>query len=82
MVGKPVWQTMLQYNLQLYKDSKTAEVFAQTGKLWEFYCPFGNNPTMLHRKPDKRNRPNVPSDTYLGHCPLIAIAEIWQAAHN
>ncbi len=54
----------------------TADVFAITGTVWEFYCPFGGDPRLLGRKPWTRF--NAPCPAYLGHNPLLALARIWE----
>jgi glycogen debranching enzyme len=54
----------------------SAVQFERTGTVWEFYHPHGGDPEMLERKPHTPyNRPCV---DYLGHNPLIAMAQIYQ----
>lgn len=52
----------------------TAEQFARTRTLWEFYHPMKGEPETLRRKPAK----NVPNQDYLGHNPLFALVELWR----
>jgi len=54
----------------------SADVFATTGTVWEFYHPFGGHPTTLRRKPQTAQ--NTPCPDYLGHNPLFALARIWE----
>lgn len=56
----------------------TAAVYANTGTLWEFYHPFGGDPTELQRKPYTAF--NQPCRDYMGHNPLIAMAALWAEA--
>jgi glycogen debranching enzyme len=53
----------------------TAEQFARTGVIWEFYHPHGGAPEMLARKPDTEW--NAPFQDYLGHNPLLAMARMY-----
>jgi putative isomerase len=53
----------------------TAKQFAKTGTIWEFYHPFGETPDKVARKPHTPY--NVPCRDYLGHNPLIAMAQLW-----
>ncbi len=55
----------------------TARVFERTGTVWEYYRPFGGEPTDLRRKPQTPY--NQPSRDYLGHNPLLALARMWEA---
>ncbi len=55
----------------------TLRQFERTGKIWEFYDPFGGPAETLERKPE--NAPGFgPSPDYLGHNPLLAMARLWQ----
>lgn len=56
----------------------TAEQFARTGTIWEFYHPFKGEQTALQRKPERAY--NTPCRDYLGHNPLIAMALLWEKA--
>ena len=53
---------------------ETAQQFARTGTLWEFYHPLGGEPETLKRKPAK----NVPNRDYVGHNPLFAMVDLWR----
>lgn len=53
----------------------TAEKFAETGTLWEFYHPHGGEQTELRRK----HYYNQPCQEYMGHNPLIAMAALWSS---
>jgi putative isomerase len=53
----------------------SAKQFEATGTIWEFYHPFGGNPSDLKRKPQTKF--NIPCKEYLGHNPLIAMAEMY-----
>jgi putative isomerase len=53
----------------------SARQFEKTGTIWEFYHPFGGNPSDVKRKP-QTNR-NMPCTEYLGHNPLIAMAVMY-----
>jgi glycogen debranching enzyme len=55
---------------------QTADQFARTGTVWEFYHPQGDAPALLHRKPHTDH--DSPCPDYLGHNPLIAMARMWQ----
>ena len=55
----------------------SAQQFARTGKIWEFYHPFGDDPQTVQRKPDTPH--NAPFPDYLGHNPLIAMARLFEA---
>lgn len=55
----------------------TAVQFAKTGKIWEFYHPYGGNPADLARKPHTKQ--NQPWPDYLGHNPLLAMARLYDA---
>ena len=52
-----------------------AEVFERTGTIWEFYGPDGEDPLVLHRKPDSVL--DEPCPDYLGHNPLFAMAALF-----
>ena len=52
-----------------------AAVFEQTGTVWEFYSPDGEDPRTLRRKPGAE--PDHPCPDYLGHNPFFAMAELW-----
>lgn len=54
----------------------SAITFDKTGTIWEFYHPHGGNPEEVKRKPHTSF--NIPSRDYLGHCPLIAMAHLYQ----
>lgn len=54
----------------------TAEQFARTGQIWEFYHPFGGHPEDVARKPQTKR--NEPWTDYLGHNPLFAMARLWE----
>ncbi len=54
----------------------SASVFGRTGTVWEFYHPFGGEPSGLRRKPQTAQ--NTPCPDYLGHNPLLALARIWE----
>jgi len=51
-----------------------AAVFDRTGAIWEFYGPDGGDPRNLQRKPGSEL--DHPCPDYLGHNPLIAMAEL------
>jgi len=51
-----------------------AEVFEQTGTIWEFYGPDGESPETIQRKPGSPL--NQPCRDYLGHNPLLAMARL------
>lgn len=53
----------------------SAKQFGLTGTIWEFYHPFGGNPSDLKRKPQTKK--NIPCKDYLGHNPLIAMAVMY-----
>ncbi|HUR58385.1 MAG TPA: trehalase family glycosidase [Opitutaceae bacterium] len=53
----------------------TARHFERTGTIWEFYDPTGGDPRSVKRKATGRN---LPSQDYLGHNPLYAMAELWR----
>lgn len=53
----------------------SARQFEATGTIWEFYHPFGGNPSDLKRKPQTKF--NIPCKEYLGHNPLIAMAVMY-----
>ncbi|WP_158606421.1 MGH1-like glycoside hydrolase domain-containing protein [Paenibacillus ginsengarvi] len=87
----PVWNSMtywaargcMHYNrfdaaLQLLEGAldASAEQFAQTGAIWEFYHPHGEAPDSLTRKPYTAF--NTPCRDYLGHNPFLAMARLWQ----
>lgn len=55
----------------------SAKQFGNTGTVWEFYHPYGENPLEVARKPHTRQ--NTPCPDYLGHNPLIAMARLWQS---
>ncbi len=55
---------------------QSARVFAETGTIWEFYHPDGGDPRQLTRKPGTDRA--IPCRDYLGHNPLIAMAELWE----
>ena len=54
----------------------TAEQFAVTGTIWEFYHPFGGAPTELQPKPHTDY--NTPCKEYLGHNQLLAMARLYE----
>ena len=53
----------------------SAQKFAETGTIWEFYHPDGGNPADIKRKPQTVQ--NSPCKEYLGHNPLIAMAVMY-----
>lgn len=53
--------------------NQTERQFEATGKLWEFYHPHGGSPLTL-----TRDRRMAPIQDYLGHNPLIAMAQLWE----
>lgn len=53
----------------------TANQFARTGTIWEFYHPQLGKPETLVRKPSARE---TPWPDYLGHNPLFALADLWR----
>ena len=55
----------------------TAKIYESTGKIWEFYHPDCHSPLECARKP--QNEQNTPCSDYLGHSPLIAIFNLYQA---
>jgi arylsulfatase A-like enzyme len=55
---------------------QSAIQFKKTGKIWEFYHPFGKSPVKLDRKPHS-SKPNRPCQDYLGHNPLIEMARMY-----
>jgi putative isomerase len=55
----------------------SARQFERTGKIWEFYHPYGDDPLTLARKPHTNY--NHPCPDYLGHNPLIAMARLWES---
>jgi putative isomerase len=55
---------------------RTAFWFAQTGTIWEFYDSEGGDPRLVARKPHTPF--NQPSRNYLGHNPVIAMAQLWE----
>ena len=54
----------------------SAEWFARTGTIWEFYHPHGGDPRQLQRKPQTKR--NLPWTDYLGHNPLLAMARMYE----
>jgi glycogen debranching enzyme len=54
----------------------TDKIYKSTGKIWEFYHPFGGSPLELARKP--QNAQNTPCFDYVGHSPLVAIFNLYQ----
>lgn len=54
---------------------KTAEQFAKTGTIWEFYHPYGLDQSEVKRKPQTTY--NSPFKDYLGHNPLLAMAFLY-----
>jgi glycogen debranching enzyme len=55
----------------------TALEFSRSGQLWEFYHPFGGDPSTIARKPQTTR--NQPFNDYLGHNPLLAMARLYDA---
>ena len=53
----------------------SARWFAITGTIWEFYDSEGGDPRCVARKPQTPF--NQPSHDYLGHNPLLAMAQLW-----
>ena len=53
----------------------SARWFANTGTIWEFYDSEGGDPRSVARKPQTPF--NQPSHDYLGHNPLLAMAQLW-----
>lgn len=89
----PAWNSMTYWAVQgllrygFSQDAKSicekvldssARIFEQTGHIWEFYHPDGNDPHSVHRKPWAENVPDHPCPDYLGHNPLIDMARIWE----
>ncbi len=87
----PVWNSMTYWaarGMERYGDradahkllepalDDTAKQFDRTGTLWEFYDPFGGPPEKLKRKPQTAR--NMPFRDYMGHNPMLAMAELWQ----
>lgn len=62
--------------LEMALDS-SAEQFARTGTIWEFYHSEGGDQMDVKRKPDTQF--NIPCRDYVGHNPLIAMAEIYES---
>lgn len=55
----------------------TAAQFNRTGKIWEFYDPFGGPPEEVKREVvEPQGRPHV---DYMGHNPLLAMARLHDA---
>ncbi len=54
---------------------RSAEVFARTGTIWEFYDAMGGSPEALARKPNTPHK--TPCRDYAGHNPLAALAGLW-----
>ena len=54
----------------------SAEQYAATGTIWEFYHPDGGAPHGLQRKPYTDR--NLPCEDYLGHNPLFAMTRMWE----
>ena len=54
----------------------TEEQFEKTGTLWEFYHPLGGDPRTLLRQ--NKSDASAPIEDYLGHNPLIAMADLWE----
>ncbi len=57
---------------------QSAKQFERTGTVWEFYHPHGGNPEDVVRKPSTPF--NKPCREYLGHAPVIAMADLWERA--
>ena len=57
----------------------TAEQCAATGKIWEFYHPFGGSPTAVKRKIKIGNQP---CSDYISHNPLFAMVLLWDKARG
>lgn len=53
----------------------SAQEFARSGTIWEFYHPDGGNPEDVMRKPDKKAK--IPCADYLGHDPFIAMSLLY-----
>ena len=60
--------------------NQTAKKFAETGTVWEFYDPFGDDQMKLSRKVGTVQ--NVPCQDYLGHNPILAMCRLWESAHK
>lgn len=58
----------------------TDKIYKETGLIWEFYHPFGENPLKMQRKP--QNAQNTPCSDYLGHSPLLAMADLWEKCNE
>ncbi|MCL3782114.1 glycoside hydrolase [Prolixibacteraceae bacterium JC049] len=54
---------------------QSAIAYKKTGTIWEFYHPHGGDQMEVKRKPHTKY--NTPSRDYLGHCPLIAMAQLY-----
>jgi len=63
--------------LEAALDDSAAQ-FSRTGTIWEFYDPEGGHPEDLERKPASKAEHNPPCHDYLGHNPLLAMAQLWQ----
>lgn len=55
---------------------RTAEEFARTGTVWEFYHPLGGRPEDVTRKPGQAFTASCRE--YYGLNPLWAMARIWR----
>ncbi len=58
----------------------SAEQFERTGTIWEFYHSEGGRPEDVSRKPASEF--NMPCRDYLGHNPLIAMAELYDSTRG
>ena len=61
--------------LEMALDS-SAEKFALTGTIWEFYHSEGGDQLQVKRKPQTTF--NIPCRDYLGHNPLMAMARLYE----
>ncbi len=59
----------------------TALQFDRTGRIWEFYDPFGGAPERLQRKPESVSEAG-PCPDYLGHNPLLAMSRLWEQCQD
>ncbi|BAM03037.1 MGH1-like glycoside hydrolase domain-containing protein [Phycisphaera mikurensis] len=60
----------------------SAAHFDRTGTIFEFYHPDGDAPESVARKPYAEDAANQPCPDYLGHNPMIAMADLWQRVRS